>query len=217
MTVRVEVLKVTDLVPDPENANVGTARGLGMIEESVAENGAGRSLLASADGVLLAGNKTQQALVNRGVEEVIAVHTDGMRAVVVVRDDVESGTDRAKRLALADNRANEVGLEWDPQVLAGLDIDLDEYFSPYEQAQIGLDVEVPDFDPMDEWKGMPEFENEDVFGAVLSLKVHFASENDVQRFSELVGQDVTMQSKYIWFPKQERMDLKSYRVIDDES
>lgn len=37
---------------------------------------------------------------------------------------------------------------------------------------------------------------------VLTLKVNFAKEDDVEEFSRLVGQTVTMDSLFIWFPKQ---------------
>lgn len=70
-------------------------------------------------------------------------------------------------------------------------------------------------DPMAEWQGMPEFEQEDNFGAVHSIKVHFASTEDIGAFAELVGQTVTDKMVYIWHPKQEKEDLKQY-VVEDE-
>ena len=66
-----------------------------------------------------------------------------------------------------------------------------------------------------EWQGMPEFENEDNFGAVASVKVHFATEEAVREFSERIGQAVTVKSKYIWYPKQERENLKAYACKDE--
>ena len=46
------------LIPDPRNANRGTPRGNRLLRDSITANGAGRSILVSADGVVLAGNKT---------------------------------------------------------------------------------------------------------------------------------------------------------------
>ena len=211
----IEIKDIMSFRCDPDNANRGTERGMALLDKSVSTDGAGRSLLATKDGVIIAGNKTQQALIDQGIEEVIVVHTDGTQAVIVQRDDVEHGTERAQRMAVYDNRSNEVGLDWSPEILASLNIDLTEMFSPYELSKIGLDIEVPPFNPEDEWKGMPEFENEDNFGAVASIKVHFASEIDIERFAEAVGQPVNKDTTWIWYPKQERENLIAYSVQDE--
>jgi hypothetical protein len=49
---------------------------------------------------------------------------------------------------------------------------------------------------------MPEFDQEDA-GGVLTLKVHFATEDDVSRFAALIEQKVTLETRSIWFPEQE--------------
>jgi len=124
---KVEIRQLSEFVPDPKNHNTGTQRGLTMLDESISEDGAGRSLLATGDGVLIAGNKTQAALMERGIEEVIVVHTDGTRAVIVQRDDVQAGTDRARLMAYRDNRVGQVDLEFSAEQIAadladGLDL-----------------------------------------------------------------------------------------------
>lgn len=72
-------------------------------------------------------------------------------------------------------------------------------------------------DPMAEWQGMPEFEQNDIFGAVASIKVHFAAYEDMAAFAALVGQNINPKTKFIWYPKQEPEDLTRYQVQDDES
>ncbi len=68
-------------------------------------------------------------------------------------------------------------------------------------------------DPMAEWQGMPEFEQEDVFGAIHTVKVHFASQEDIDAFGALIGQTVTNKTPFIWYPKQERVQLaKMYKA-----
>ena len=119
--VRVEVVPITTLQPDPNNANAGTERGLAMIEDSLQQLGAGRSVLTDKHGVLMAGNKTHQQAVELGFEEAVVVHTDGRQLVVVQRDDLDLETDpRARRMALVDNRASEVSLAWSPAMLAAI-------------------------------------------------------------------------------------------------
>jgi hypothetical protein len=65
-----------------------------------------------------------------------------------------------------------------------------------------------------EWEGMPEFENEDN-GAFRTLKVHFANQNDLDDFSQRMGQMISDKAIFIWHPKQIREDLKQYQVQDE--
>lgn len=43
--------RVTDDIPDPKNANLGTERGRGMLGHSLRAYGAGRSILVDQDNV----------------------------------------------------------------------------------------------------------------------------------------------------------------------
>lgn len=117
--------KLTDFTPDPHNANVGTERGVYMLDTSIANNGAGRSILVTKDNVVIAGNKTQQAAIDIGIEDAIVVDTDGTQLVVVRRTDLQSGTPEAIGMAIADNRSGEVGLAWDTELLAALNDEMD--------------------------------------------------------------------------------------------
>lgn len=121
--------KLSDYQQDPANANAGTERGVYMLEHSLEQFGAGRSLLADKNGVLLAGNKTQQSASDLGITDVIEVETDGTQLVVVKRTDLDLTQDednRARGLAYADNRAGEVGLAWDAgQLLADANAGID--------------------------------------------------------------------------------------------
>lgn len=116
--------KITDYLPDDFNANAGTERGTRVIEDSLRTYGAGRSLLADKNGRLIAGNKTQQGAVDIGLEDVIEIETDGNQIVVVKRRDLSLDDAKARALAIADNRANEVSLNWDEPVLTALLADI---------------------------------------------------------------------------------------------
>lgn len=54
----------------------------------------------------------------------------------------------------------------------------------------------------DQWKGMPEFNQEDKM-PWRSVKVHFKSQEDRQAFAKLIGQKLTNLTPSIWFPKAE--------------
>ena len=113
--------KITDYKPDENNANRGTERGQYMIDNSIQSYGAGRSILVDKHGNIIAGNKTHQSAIDAGIVDVVEVTTNGNQLVVVKRDDLDLyEDDKARLLAYADNRASEVGLDWDADsILAG--------------------------------------------------------------------------------------------------
>jgi len=109
--------KLTDYKPLTRNPNKGTQRGTGILEQSVRELGAGRSILVDKNGIILAGNHAQEAFVNAGLEDVIEVETDGNKIVVVKRTDMDANSTAGKKMAIMDNRTSEQGLAWDAVVL----------------------------------------------------------------------------------------------------
>jgi hypothetical protein len=113
--VKVTEGEITDFKQDEENANIGTAEGQELLEESIEGSGFGRSVLATADNVLIAGNKTQKAAIARGLKKTVVVETEGDAVIVHKRTDLKSTDPEARRLALADNRVGEVNLLWDMQ------------------------------------------------------------------------------------------------------
>lgn len=128
---------IEDLRPNPSNSNRGTPRGHGIIEHSVRQRGAGRSGLAANDGTMIAGNQTLQKMMELGIP-VRPIHTNGKEWVVVIRDDIEPGSEDARLLGIEDNRASELGLSYDPAVFASLkdDLDLSHLFSTEEMAAL---------------------------------------------------------------------------------
>jgi DNA modification methylase len=128
-----------DLTPNPHNANTGTARGRQALAHSLREFGAARSIVIDQAGVVLAGNQTlrEAAVLGYGL---YLVRTTGRDLVVVQRTDLNHATDdRARRLALADNRTGELNLEWDldqlrAEMAAGFD--LGEFWTPTELEQL---------------------------------------------------------------------------------
>ena len=118
---RIEHKKISDFQQDASNANKGTERGLRVLDDSLADTGIGRSVVADKNGILIAGNKTQEQSIDRGFEDALVVHTTGDTLVVVQRDDLDlldpAPNNKARRLAYYDNRAGELGLDWDSEQL----------------------------------------------------------------------------------------------------
>jgi hypothetical protein len=198
--------KITEYVPDPHNANAGTERGYAMLSRSIEETGAARSLVAASDGTIAAGNKTLQALVDAGIEDVIEVETDGKTAVVVKRTDWQSVDDPvARRYAYYDNRTSEVGLAWDAdQILADVNAGIElPMFLDWELDKL-LGSLPEGFDPEAAWRGMPEFEQNEL-KPYHTIHVHFHSEKALQEFARRIGQTVTVHTRYIHVPPLEEL------------
>ncbi len=133
-------IKLEELTPDDLNANKGTPRGAGMIEHSLREFGAGRSILVDKNGRIIAGNKTAEAAGSIGLDDAVLVESDGRRLVVVKRTDIDLDSPQGRALAVADNRTSEVGLEWDKESLAWLSdqIDLGQFWFDDELEALDL-------------------------------------------------------------------------------
>ena len=133
---QVQTASLKDLTADKRNANKGTKRGAEMVEDSLRTYGAGRSILLDKHGAIIAGNKTAEGAAAIGLENVVVVKTDGKQLVAVQRMDLDLSTDKAaKELAIADNRAGQVSLTWDTDVLKqleGEDVALDKFWTETE-------------------------------------------------------------------------------------
>lgn len=92
---------IKDYTSDPRNARVHNPRNLGIIEESLQEVGAGRSMVADEGDMILAGNGTMEAAGNVGITKVIEIETDGDALIVHKRRNLTA--DQKVRLAIADN------------------------------------------------------------------------------------------------------------------
>ena len=124
-------MKANEFQADNRNANKGTKHGKKMVADSLKEYGAGRSILLDKDDRIVAGNKTAFAA---GDMPVRIIETDGTELIAVKRTDLSLDDKRARELAIADNRAAQVGLEWDTSVLKTLqnEIDLEKFFKASE-------------------------------------------------------------------------------------
>ena len=128
-------MKLIDLKPDTRNANKGTARGRKLVRESFNRYGAGRSILLDRNGAIIAGNKTVEGAKAVGLEDCQIVKSDGTKLIAVQRTDLDINDKAARELAIADNRASEVGLDWDLDVLKEFkveDVDLTPFWDERE-------------------------------------------------------------------------------------
>ncbi|MFZ3364054.1 MAG: hypothetical protein WA153_11480, partial [Candidatus Acidiferrales bacterium] len=133
MKPKIRVVPISRLVLDEKNANRGTKRGRELLEESLERYGAGRSVVVDRHDRVIAGNKTVEAARAAGMKSIAVIETDGTSLVAVQRGDLDLVKDKkARELAIADNRVGELDLEWSPEVLASLDVDLTQFWNENE-------------------------------------------------------------------------------------
>jgi len=136
MTYKTKTGKTADFIQDEANASVGSERGAGVLDFSLGELKAGRSIVVDANGRIIAGNKAQLAALRQGLEEAIIVQSDGKRLIVHQRTDLdlEDPTGDARALAFADNRSTDfTGFDFE-RVQDAVDqgLDLSDLFKDHE-------------------------------------------------------------------------------------
>lgn len=124
-------MKLSDLIPDDSNFNKGSDEGRRLLDKSLNELGAGRSILLDKNNRIICGNKTVERAIQSGFVNVRIIDSDGSYLVAVLRTDIDIDSPKGRKLALADNSVSQADLVWDERLLADMaekyDIDLREW------------------------------------------------------------------------------------------
>ena len=193
---RTLAVPIADLHEDPSNARKGHA--VDRIAASLNQYGQRKPIVVNRaqGGKVEAGNGTLAAAKSLGWSHIAAVFVD---------DDAAT----AAAYGIADNRVGEFS-EWDADILGDLMPTLDGLFTGFTENELAGVCGVTDFDPVEEWKGMPAYGNEPK--ALRTIHIHFVSDDDVAHFSELIDRDITEKTRSIWFPFPpdiERLSLRN--------
>lgn len=105
--------KISDLKFDDKNFNKHTEYGMSLLEKSLRELGAGRSILLDKDNNIIAGNGIVEAAGSVGLEDVKIIETTGDEIVAVKRTDMTIDSEEGREMALADNATANADLSWD--------------------------------------------------------------------------------------------------------
>ena len=131
--------KIADLIPDDKNMNKGCEYGHRLVENSIRQFGAGRSILLDKNNRIIAGNKFTENAADIGLEDVVIVETTGNEIVAVKRTDVDLDTAAGREMALADNATAKADIVWDLDVIGeiatGFEIDPSAW---------GVDIDLPE-------------------------------------------------------------------------
>lgn len=106
---------MADIKFDKRNYRKHGDRNKKLIEKSLKECGAGRSIVVDADGEIIAGNGIYEAAQKAKIP-VREVETDGTELVVVRRTDLHTEDDKRKQLAIMDNSTSDSS-EFDLELL----------------------------------------------------------------------------------------------------
>lgn len=103
---------ISDLKFDDKNFNKHTEYGMSLLEKSLRELGAGRSIVVDKDNNIIVGNGIVEAAINAGITNTRVIETQGDELVVVKRTDMELNSKKGREMALADNATGAADLEW---------------------------------------------------------------------------------------------------------
>ena len=149
-------VKISDIKFDRVNANKGTERGRYAIEASMREFGFADAGTLDKNNAIIGGNKRTEVAGEIGMDDAIVIDVDGTKPVFIRRNDLDlfsTEDDRARRLAYALNRSQQLSLDWDAeQVLADLNagVDLSALWRQDELDELLGNMEAPEFREYDE-------------------------------------------------------------------
>jgi hypothetical protein len=137
-------ININELIPDRKNANKHTEKGSRLLEKSLKNLGAGRSILIDKDNNIVAGNSTVEQATKLGLP-VRIIETNGKELIAVKRTDVLLDSKKGRELAIADNQTAQEGIDFDFDVLEELNTEFDfDFGSEWEFDSPEIDSEVVD-------------------------------------------------------------------------
>jgi ParB-like chromosome segregation protein Spo0J len=141
---KLELIQIKDLTPDPNNARSHNDANLKAIESSLREFGQRKPIVIDSKNVVVAGNGTLTAAISLGWKDIQAV-----------RVPADWTADRIKAFALADNRTAELA-EWNSIKLAEQLLDLEAV--AFDIETLGFDAKTSD--PEKELDEFPSFSDD---------------------------------------------------------
>jgi len=185
---------INDIITYQNNPRMHSRDQISAIKKSVEILGNRKPIEIDENNVIIAGHGRLEAYKELEMKEV----------PVIIHSDMTEDEKKAYRIA-----DNEIALKsnWDFELLA-LEIE--------SIGDIGLDFDMLNEkdNPIEEWKSMPEYQNNVI--EKNSIIIHFENDNDKNDFAELLGQKITDDTKYLWFPKKEKENIKNMGYMENE-
>jgi hypothetical protein len=199
----VEMRPLDSLRPYERNARQHPPEQIAQIAASMREFGFTIPILVDEAGLLIAGHGRVLA-----ARQLVKEGRDEFSTVPVMTAAGWTDTQR-RAYTLIDNRLGETS-SWD-SILLGSELGELSALDAIDLSALGFDdlfvsgLSAPsagDIDPLAEWRGMPEFEQNNK-QAFRSIPVHFKDEKAVRDFAEAIRQKITDRTRFVWFPETE--------------
>ena len=180
----ITIKKLAEIKPYDKNPRGNNEAAVQLVANSIKEFGFKVPIVIDKAGVIVCGHTRYKAAHLLGLDEVPCI----------VADDLTPAQIRAYRLA--DNKVAEAS-QWDFDMLADEMAGLADFdMTAFGFAELG-DIE-PDVD--EEYKGMPECENENQLG--IEVTIRFKTIEEKIAFGDLIGQKITEKTKALRYPKE---------------
>ena len=204
---------VETLTKYAQNSRLHDEAQVAQLVFSIQEFGFTNPILVDENDMIIAGHGRLAAAEILGMDIIPTIQLNGL-------------TEEQKRAyVIADNKLA-LNASWDDRVLMfelqdleSLGVDLG--ITGFDDAEISkLFTNMDDADHSDkthaedEWKGMPEFNSDDP--CYRKVTVNFDTQEAVDNFFALIGQEATEKTKSIWHPEKEQRKLKDVRYSTDE-
>ena len=200
----IERIKISELTPAPYNPRSIDDRAMQGLKRSIERFGLVEPIVYNrTTGHVVGGHQRLKVLEAQGETETDCVI-------------VELAESEEKALNVALNNPHISGQFTDELQIVLEDLKME---MPEEFAELRLDeleTTPSDFDPMQEWKGMPEFNQEDKT-AYQSVVIHFKDQDALDNFAELIEQLITPKTRFMWFPKIEIETYADKRYSGNET
>jgi ParB family chromosome partitioning protein len=194
---------INEVTPYEKNPRIHSETTIARIAKSIKDFGWTQPIVIDGKNIILAGHGRHLA----------ALSLNMVQVPCVLVDDLSEAQKKAYRIIdnklVTDSAWDDELLQQELNDLVDLDFKVDDF---------GLDDLHGDkvLDETDEWKDMPEFEQDNQI-APYSVKVHFRTIEDLNKFADIIQQRITENTKYIYFPEQTSTNLKNLNYIDLEN
>ncbi len=162
-----KIKSIKDLAFDDKNINKGSEFGSSLLAKSLQEVGAGRSVLADKNGVLIAGNKTVEAFGAAGNTKIKVVETTGDELVVVQRTDLDINSPEGAKMKVLDNTVSKHNYIEDAEVADAICLEYN-----IDKNSVGLTAEIEHEVEEDNFEAAPPLNPITVLGDVYELNQH---------------------------------------------
>lgn len=196
---QIEYKKPEDLIPYARNARKHSEYQINQIAASIREFGFISPVVIDSKDTVIAGHGRVLGSMKTDLTEIPCVRVEHLteaqrKAYTILDNQIATSSSWDHELLGLELQELEIQDEVDLKLLGFHQSQLENY--------LNTDTEELRIRDGEEWEGMPEFDQKDKT-AFKNLIVNFKDSEDINKFSELIGQKITEKTRSIWYPEVE--------------